>query len=77
MAVMISRYASYKGITLPEKNAPITFNDSGAIASWAADAVSAMQKAGIINGKPGNIFDPTGNATRAEAAKMISVFLKL
>lgn len=77
MAVMIMRYADYKGIELPKVKAPIAFNDKADIATWSADAVSAMQQAGIINGKPGNLFDPKGNATRAEAAKMISEFLKL
>ncbi|MDO4542560.1 MAG: S-layer homology domain-containing protein, partial [Bacillota bacterium] len=77
MAVMIARYAGYKGVTLPQINDKITFNDDGDIAGWAKEAVEAMQQAGIINGKPGNIFDPKGNATRAEASKMISIFLTL
>ena len=38
------------------------------------DAVSTMTALGIINGKEdGSYFDPTGNVTRAEMAKMISV----
>lgn len=77
MAVMIKRYADYKGIILPEINAAVTFNDDAEIASWAKAEVVAMQKAGIINGKPGNIFVPRGNATRAEACKMISELLKI
>lgn len=78
MAVMIDRYAkNVQKKTLPEKNAAITFSDEAQIAGYAKDAVSAMQKAGIINGKGNNMFAPTENATRAEAAKMISYFLKL
>ncbi|MEG2657699.1 MAG: S-layer homology domain-containing protein [Clostridiales bacterium] len=78
MAVMIARYA--KNVvhkTLPQKNAPLSFNDGGSIAEYAVAAVSDMQKAGIINGKGNNIFDPTGNATRGEAGKMIAYFLRL
>ncbi|HHW31852.1 MAG TPA: S-layer homology domain-containing protein, partial [Clostridiaceae bacterium] len=41
------------------------------------EAVSKMQKAGIISGKPNNIFDPKGSATRAEASKMIAVLLQI
>ena len=38
------------------------------------DAVSTMTALGIINGKEdGNYFDPTGNVTRAEMAKMLCV----
>ena len=40
------------------------------------DAVSLLTILGIINGKEdGSFFDPTGDVTRAEMAKMISVIL--
>ena len=40
------------------------------------DAVSTMTALGIINGKEdGSYFDPTGNVTRAEMAKMIATVL--
>ena len=77
MAVMIKRYADYKGIQLPQTNEAISFADDGKIASWAKVEVTAMQQAGIISGRPGNLFDPEGNATRGEAAKMISILLDL
>lgn len=77
MAVMLKRYADYKKITLPKTVTGVTFADSGSIASWAQDAISNLQQAGIISGIGGNQFNPLGNATRAEAAKMISLFLKL
>lgn len=77
MATMIMRYAKYIGFELPWNNAVVTFKDDAQIADWAVDAVYSMQKAGIINGRPGNVFDPLGNATRAEAAKMFSIFLHL
>ena len=80
MAAMISRYAKYKGVRLSPINAKLTFNDDASISGWAKDNVYAMQQAGIINGYAdgnGYIFKPQGNATRAEASKMISVFLTL
>ena len=76
MAVMIKRYADYKKVTLTKTVTVVTFADSNAIASWARDAVSGLQQAGIISGTGGNHFNPLGSATRAEAAKMISLFLK-
>jgi hypothetical protein len=77
MAVMIARYANYKGINLTKKVETTVFVDDANIADWAKEAVYAMQQAAIISGKSGNLFDPEGNALRCEAAKMISVFLGL
>jgi len=42
-----------------------------AIAEWAFEAVVFCYMKGIMTGKPGNIFDPQGNATRAEFATML------
>ena len=40
------------------------------------DAVSMLTTLGVINGKEdGSYFDPTGNVTRAEMAKMIATVL--
>lgn len=79
MAVMICRYAAYKGIDLSKTVTKADFADDAQI-TWSAEAVYAMQQAGIINGYHENgafWFKPAGNATRAEAAAMISRFLDL
>ena len=79
MAVMICRYAAYKGISLPKTTAKANFADDNQI-TWSSEYVYAMQQAGIINGYNENgvfYFRPAGNATRAEAATMISKFLDL
>lgn len=39
------------------------------------DAVLSLCQLGIINGKDDGTFDPKGNITRAEAAKMIATFV--
>ncbi|NLV87512.1 MAG: S-layer homology domain-containing protein, partial [Clostridiales bacterium] len=49
------------------------FNDQNEIEN--TEAVSTMVALNIINGKNGNVFDPAGNVTRAEMAKMICVAL--
>jgi hypothetical protein len=36
-----------------------------------------MQKAGIISGKEGNLFDPQGTATRAEVSSVLRRFVEL
>lgn len=52
------------------------FGDASKIASWATDAVSYFVEQEVIGGKPGNLFDPQGKVTRAEAAKMFAVGLE-
>lgn len=76
MAVMINNFANKMAYTLNNKNEAAVFNDNAKISAYAKDAVAAMQKAGIINGKPGNVFDPQGLSTRAEAAKMMAEMIK-
>ncbi len=70
VAAMVYRTVQYQGIVLPE--AEVTaFADSGEIAAYAQDAVSALAAAGVINGKGDGKFYPNDAITRAEAAKMI------
>lgn len=77
MATMIKRYTDFAKFTLPADTKAVNFTDSAQISSYAADAVKAMQQAGIINGKGGNTFAPKDNATRAEACKMLTVLMKM
>lgn len=78
MAVMISNYtANVAKKSLPDKVERITFADNAYIATYAGSAVEAMQRAGIISGRTGNIFAPKDYATRAETSKMIDVLLQL
>lgn len=71
-ATMIYRYVQKKGqgftgswmFLLP-------YNDRADISEWANEAAHWCSMKGIINGKAGNIFDPQGLATRAEAVTML------
>lgn len=77
IAVMITRYADkVAAYALPETNSAAVFTDGSEIDAYATDAVKAMQRAGIISGNPDGSFEPTGNATRAQAAKMIALLLQ-
>lgn len=77
MAVFMSNYAKAMGYTIPKAHTAVTFADNSSIASLAADAVRQMQMAGIISGKDGNRFDPTGTATRAEACAVLHRYVEL
>ena len=77
MAVMMYNYAKIMGITLVQINEELSFADSSEISEYAKEAVNIMQRAGIISGKDGNIFDPKGEATRAEVSAVLSRFIRL
>lgn len=79
MATILNRFTNYITKSMDMNVTPVTFKDDDAIASWAKNSVIMMQKAGIINGSKNSdksySFRPLDNATRAEAAKVVSVFL--
>ncbi len=76
LALILSRYADFAGITLPEAREYSGFIDDADIADYAKEAIERFFKAMIINGKGGNAFDPKGEATRAEVAAMLMKFLE-
>jgi hypothetical protein len=76
MAALLANYLRYKGYTLPAGQTT-AFNDDASISSWARDGVKMIQAAGIISGKPGNIFDPQGTAIRAEVATIFARFISV
>jgi len=77
MAVMMVNYTKAAGYTLPVSRQAYTFADDEAISAYAKDAVKAIQQTGVISGKPNNLFDPQGSATRAEAAAILRRFAEL
>lgn len=71
---ILVRYAKDAGITLPAEAKSKTFTDASKISNYAKSAVTACQKAGIINGYPDGSFRPQASISRAEVAKMICEF---
>ena len=67
MAAMI---ASAKGLDT-SSGAATAFADNGEIPAWAQGAVKAVYDAGIVQGRPGNLFAPRATATRADSITMI------
>lgn len=77
MAVMMQNYTKATQHNLLISRQYNAFEDDIKISSWAKDAVKTIQQAGIINGKDNNLFDPQGNATRAEASTILCKFIEL
>jgi hypothetical protein len=82
MAVMIANALNY----MQQQNASSSneteralagFTDADEISSWARSAVAAAAEAKIISGFSDGSFQPTKNATRAEAAVMIRRLLTI
>ena len=74
MALILYRYAQYKGYDTSATGALDGFADAGAVSGWAEDAVAWAVGAGLMEGKGGDMLDPTGTATRAEAAAILTRF---
>ena len=72
LAVMLMRYqTNVVKADLPATAEAPAFLDNEQIASYAAEAVYKLQKAGIVQGSEGK-FSPTATATRGELCKMLS-----
>lgn len=75
MATMTYRAISAVGMILGGAD-KAGFADEESISSWAAEACTAMHKAGIVNGMGNNHFAPKENVTRAQAAKILYEVMK-
>lgn len=71
MAVMCFNALVKKGVMTDTEGEPLTYSDAAQIADYAANAVAALGKVGIMRGDENGAFRPDVNATRAEAAQLI------
>ncbi|OKP98039.1 S-layer homology domain-containing protein [Paenibacillus sp. P46E] len=71
-----TNFTSKTGIILPSANETAPFVDQASISGWAADSITALQRADIISGW-NNKFLPGSSITRAEAAVNLAKFIKL
>jgi hypothetical protein len=75
IAVMTARGIKNLGILLTPDEKYEEFTDAGDISEYAVESVSAMRMYGVISGDQNRRFNPRANATRAEAAKILSVVI--
>lgn len=76
MATLAYRTAVSAGKILPVTDI-IPFADHSSIKDYAIEAVYAMRSASVIKGMTDTLFEPLGNATRAQAAHIIANLLAL
>jgi len=68
LSAIIYRYAKHIGMDTSVTEAFGDFNDKADVSEWALEAMTWATNKGIITGKPGELLDPKGSATRAEVA---------
>ena len=77
MAVMLYRYADYKGYDVTQGGmAAREYEDYGTVSSWAQAAVDWAVNAGLISGTSATTLTPQGSATRAEIATILMRFVE-
>ena len=74
IAVFIARALSLANCPLKDRQ-NIAFADETMISDYAKQSVALLAAAGILNGYEDKTFMPQGTATRAEAAKLLSVLI--
>ena len=73
-AVMLYKYARFKGCDLTATGDLTQFPDAGSISSWAETALSWANGNGLINGHENGTIDPKGSTIRAQAASIMANF---
>ena len=75
LAVMLCRFAAFRGYDVSAGGMAVReFADSADISDWALEAMAWAVHTGLLGGREGNVLDPTGTATRAEAAAILMRF---
>ena len=76
LATMLANYARYIGglEVVGSASDYASMSDAASVSRYARQSMGWCFRNKIISGKSGNLIDPQGSTTRAEAAKML-VFL--
>ena len=76
LATIFFRYADYKGCDMTAKGTLDRFRDAAKVSDYARAAMQWAFGSGLIQGKPDDVLDPQGTATRAEIAAILHSYLK-
>ncbi len=71
LAAFLYRYHNYKGYPVGWQADLGAFPDGASVASYAREAFSWANGAGLINGTSGGYLNPSGRATRGQAAAIL------
>ena len=76
MATILYRYAKQAGYDVSKTASLDKFSDAGDVADYALDAMRWAVGMGLISGTDNGTLDPTGNATRAQVAAIMTRFVR-
>ncbi|WP_341278333.1 S-layer homology domain-containing protein [Paenibacillus sp. FSL H8-0537] len=72
MAALIVRAFEWKTKkAMQSLDEPVRYRDANTVSGWAAKEVEMALAAGLMRGKPGELFDPKANSLRVEAAQVM------
>ncbi len=74
LAVILNRYATYKGHNTSKTADLAAFQDADQISEWARVPVQWANVMKLLNGRTSTTLAPKGSATRAEVAKILVTF---
>lgn len=74
LATFLYRYNNYKGYVVAKQADLSAFSDSGSVSSYAKDALSWANGTGLVNGTSDGRLNPSGGATRGQAAAILHRF---
>lgn len=74
LATFLFRYNAYKGYVSTQRADLGTFSDGTTVASYAKEALSWANAAGLVNGTSDGRLNPSGGATRGQAAAILHRF---
>jgi len=76
LAVILYRYASYKGYNLTATNNLNAFTDAGDVSAWSLTAMKWAVAEELITGVSATSLDSSGNASRAQVATILMRFVE-
>ena len=74
---MLMRYADFTDRDVSDRAELDSFVDANTVPGWSEEALEWAVAEGILHGRTGNVLDPTGLCTRAEAATILVRFAGL
>ena len=77
MAVILYRYAQYKGYSLNGGNALTAYSDYSDISAYALKALKWANGEGLVTGRSASVLAPKGTAARAEVAAILHRFAEM
>lgn len=77
MAAILFRYAKNKGYDVSMRADLTAYEDGVSVSSWAHEAMSWANAAGLIRGRTETTLNPVATATRAEVATILMRFCGL